>query len=657
MVSTENELRFRLSYDLVLCLGCGVKRVRGVVCADCAARPAVWEVDHRVTARRAAVHAAFELLDAAPEQSPPAPFRLKEMEGLMKRLERWLPHFFSAIRSVSTTRPGAEEALLLVVRDLVAEQAAISTAARCRPWTPLVDGSQQCIAHLLEMVRSYLRAVSAPTPLQAQNYAEAAQQHMDAAGAVLSPHMQGVTRLTDLVDAGSIHNQLVVLLQQAMRDFEASDLTELGARAEAALGAAVGVAPGQGCGVGFQFALQRAAVAVYGDVERFDRVVKASAALVARRPELVSDMAVSQHFAADTEAASLDLFDASVQAAQAMDGEIPRQIGRSLVDIAVSLVEGPGQLAAIALLTGSGQKTKPYEKLRQDNATELLRSARKRSDMEPLLEGFDLDLRTAQAHRMVRYSDDGVTVDVKSGSRTLTWDELADTIFMSCESAMGCLVGLTHALSRLGISLGRADGYQAIGISPQAMLHAALMVMGCSDIALEETQDTWTVIFTAPADTPLTSLAASLTSLVPQGVTTMTLLADRAGERHVLSGAVSLLRHFTDTTDPDGDQYGIAAVRLQRLWTHNGQPCIDKATARCWAARQVSTAISADAHSIPRLRALRALALETGDPELAEVLTAVMRSTRLGDNADRRTKTLVAQLDIWGSTPVPYQPV
>lgn len=81
------------------------------------------------------------------------------------------------------------------------------------------------------------------------------------------------------------------------------------------------------------------------------------------------------------------------------------------------MVEGPGQLAAIALLTGSGQKTKAYEKLRQDNATDLLRTARRRPDMEPLLEGFDLDLRTAQAHRMVRYSDDGVTAETRQRLR------------------------------------------------------------------------------------------------------------------------------------------------------------------------------------------------------------------------------------------------
>ncbi|TXL88053.1 hypothetical protein [Streptomyces sp. IB2014 016-6] len=657
MASSQNQHRFRLSYELVLCAKCGLKRVRGVTCADCAAQPAPWEVDQRAVARRGAVRAAATLLNVPPKALPLRPFRVLEMEELMNRLHSWLSDFFSAIGAVSSARLGAEDSLLRVTQELLAERAFVSSAARYRPWTPLVDGSRRCVEHLREMALSYLDALSASTPLEAQRHAERAQQQMDAAADVLGRHAQRIERLSELLDAGGFQDQLVVLLLRAMQDMGAGDLTKLGTRAETEVAAVVGSAPGHGCGVGLQFALQRAAVATYGDVRRFEQIVRSSAELVARSPELLSALASSPSFVTDIEAALLDIFDASSQAAQVLDSNVPRQIGRSLVDVAASLVEGPGQMVAIALLVGSGQKTRPYEKLRQDNATELLRSARKQPAMEPLLEGLNLDLRTAQAHRMVRYADDGLTMEIKSVSQALTWDELSDELFMACESAMGCLIGLMHALSRLGHSFGHRDGYRAFGISPEAMLSATLRLMGCSNVSLEETRGTWRVTLTVPVDTQLTVLAAGVAALVPQDISTLTVIADSSGNQHILSGPVALLRPFSDTTDPDNDQYGIAATRMQRLWTYDGKPCIEEALVRAWAAQQVVTALSGDAQSIARLRALRTLAFQVDDTELAEALTAAIRSTRLGGTADRETQELVAKLAAWGSTPVPYQPV
>lgn len=657
MASSENQLRFRLSYDLVLCARCGIKRVRGVGCADCGARPAPWEIDRRAAARRASIRATAELLTSSPLELPPSPFQAAEMDMLVRRLESWLYRFFTAVRSASQALPGSDETLRDVVQELVNERALVSAAVRHRPYLPLVDGARACIEHLVETVRSYLAALDAPTPLEAQRHADVAQKRMDASGDVLSMHMEKINRLNELLEVAGFRDQMAVLLQQSMMELGATDLTDLSVLAETEVARILGIPPQYGHGGGLQFALQRALMVAHGDENRFEFIVKGSFETFSRNPDLLSSLTVSPHFRSDYEAAILDLFDASSQVAQAANDGIPRQVGRSLVDIAATLVEGAGQLVAISLLAASGQKSRPYDKLRQDNATELLRSARTRPAMEDLLGGFNLDLRTAQAHRMVRYLDDGVHIETKSVSRSIPWDELIDEIIKTCESAMGCLVGLTLALNQLDMNLLDATNYRSFGISPAVMLSVGMSGMGCQDISLEEHQDSWTVHLEAPEGSLLTVLVAGAFALIPDGVETLTLNAKREDGWHSLSGPVSLLRNFLDPADQDGDPHGLAAARFQRFWTYDGQPCVTAAAVRCWAGRQAIDAISGGVRSVPKLRDLRAFAIEVEDPELAESLSAAIRHVRLGDSVEHKTSVVVAKLGTWASTEVEYAPI
>ncbi|WP_392872702.1 hypothetical protein [Streptomyces sp. LN499] len=579
------------------------------------------------------------------------------MEMLTKRLESWLCRFFSAVRSVSETIPESDETLRRVVQELVDERALVSAAFRHRPYIPLVDGARECIEHLVETVRSYLDALNASTPLEAQRHADIAQNRMDASGDVLGMHMEKVVRLSELMEVDGFHNQMVVLLQQSMMDLGAADLTELSALAETEVSRIVGITPRHGHGGGLQFALQRALMVAHGDSSRFERIVKESFEVLSQDPTLLSALVTSPHFISDYEAAMLDLFDASSQVTQAANDGIPRQVGRSLVDIAASLVEGSGQLVAIALLVASGQKSRPYDKLRQDNATDLVRSARARPAMEDLLGGFNLDLRTAQAHRMVRYLDDGVHIEIKSGSRSISWDELTDEIIKTCESAMGCLVGLMLAMSQLDMNLLDATNYHSFGISPAVMLSVALSGLGCQEVSLEERAGSWTVYLEPPEESLLTVLVAGISALIPDSVETLSLNAMRKGDWHVLSGPVSLLHPFLDPTDPDGDQYGLAAARFQRVWTYDGRPCVTTAGVRCWVGRRAIDTLSDGVHCVPKLRVLRTFAMEIEDPELAESLTAAIRSTRLGNSVEPKTNILVAKLATWASAVVTHTPI
>ncbi|GGX29160.1 hypothetical protein GCM10010353_50350 [Streptomyces chryseus] len=655
---SDSRHRFRLSFELIACLGCGVDRLRGQICADCGERPASWEVDQRSVYRRAAADAAITLLDTTEASPGTGPFGHLEMAQLLSRFETWLSAFLSAVRAVSEAKPGAEALLRSAVQDLVTDAALTASAPRRRPCIAIVDTARELTKFLVDMARAYLKALSASVPLEAQRHAATAQQHMDAAEICLKQYSVAMDLLTALIGSERLEDQVVVLLRESMGRLGAADLVDLSARAEAELANATGTAPRPGHGVGLHYALQDAAAFTYGDRSRFRQVVVESYRLFVQNPHLLSAMTSSPHFATDLEAALLDTFDASAQAVQAIGSGISRQVARSIVTIASSLVEGPGQLVAIALSAGTGRKTRPYEKLRQDDATGLLRSARGHEDLDPLLAGFNLDLRNAHSHGLVRYQEDGVATDTKSGPTFLGWDDLVDEVLTASESAMGCLVGLMHALSQLGVSVTRADGYRAIGITPGSLLCAAFTVMGCSAVTLDEQPDSWSVRLSAPSSTQLTVLLAGVAALVPGRISTLTLDATRPDGRHVLRGPTALLKPFSNAQDPDGDTYGIATVRLQRIWTHNGEPCIGEDVVRCWVARQVAAAFLADeTRSIPRLRALRNLARDVGDIDLTDALTAAIRSARLGEDVDPHAMALTDRLAVWGSASFPYEPV
>ena len=444
---TDNRFRFRLPFALITCGRCGVRRIRSVPCADCGAQPAEWEIDHQVTKRRAAATSAIGLLNRESEFS--GQLTGFELAQFSERLLHWMPEFFSAAKATSEGAEGAEVQLSTSVKALAEERALLSFIPRRNPWGAHLDGAQACVGHMIEMVRSYLCALGAAAPLEAQRHADDAQRHLNDADSSLDGWLRATELLESLLNSGELKDRLIVLLKQAMADLGVSNLLEIDSAAEGVLQLVTGDAPGPRCGVGLHFALQDAAASVYGNRDRFRTVVKESYALLSQDRGALSALAASTHFLSDLDAALLELFDAFTLIEQmSSSSAVPRQVGRSLSDAAASLVEGSGQLISASLLLTSGRKTRPYDKLRDDNATELIRAARNHADLESLLFGFNTDLRTAQAHRMLRYDDLGVTATIKSGQHRFTWEVLFDELVSATMSAMGGLVGLIHALSR-----------------------------------------------------------------------------------------------------------------------------------------------------------------------------------------------------------------
>ncbi|MFC9888598.1 ATP-binding protein [Streptomyces pilosus] len=654
MVHTRH--RIRLSFQLINCAGCSTARIRGVVCPDCSRRPDPWEVNERLLARSAAIKASIELLDRPAVPTAVEPFELDDLQRILRRLDAWHPKFFRAMEAVGDGKPGAEDSVSSAVREISSEFSLLAATPRLRPWVRILDYAEVCVSHLIRMVRCYLQAVSAATPLEAQGAAEEAQRYLDTAVLELQALSDFINVLNSLMTPDAPESKIATLIRLTQQEFDVSDIIALSSAADQQLARIIEVAQVPGGGLGLQFAIQDVAARFYGDQQRYRRVVSESYSLFAAHPQLLSTLASSPDFLPDLQESLLELNDAVAQVMHVLNcgRSIPRQLGRAIVDVAASLVEGPGQLVAISLLTGTGRKTRPYERLRQDNATELLRTVRRYPDLEPLVRGFSLEVRTAQAHRMVRYVDDGITLDTKGGSARLGWHQLGDQVLTAFESAMACLVGLQVALAGRGVTAYDPDFYRSFGILPADLVTLGLIAEGYEAVSVVDTSGCWTIEVTPPSDCKVFRLAGGIAALVPSDVHTLTFLIHQRSGTHVFAGPVEPLRAFS-RGDVDGDNYGLATTRALHAWSYDGVRCLTPPVVRRWVAYQIhllrhDTSIN----PIPRARALRSLALEIADEELAAVLTAAIRSFRLGSEVDPATTTSLAKLDTWGVTPVEF---
>ncbi|MYV96975.1 hypothetical protein [Streptomyces sp. SID3343] len=97
---------FRLTFDLIRCTGCGVRRVRDVL--------------------------------------------------------------FRTMQAVARNELGSAERLAVAVRTILAERALLAAAPRHRPYIGSVDAADATVDLLARMIRSYLDALRADTPLKAQ---------------------------------------------------------------------------------------------------------------------------------------------------------------------------------------------------------------------------------------------------------------------------------------------------------------------------------------------------------------------------------------------------------------------------------------------------------------------------------------------------------
>ncbi|MFE9970189.1 hypothetical protein ACFYRD_05360 [Streptomyces hirsutus] len=644
---------FTLTFSQIACLGCGIKRIRGIACPDCGRKPHAWEIDAATLARRRAAVRAQTLLSQPAIPLSAGPLGATEFlhAGLFARLEAWTSAFLTAVEA--TARAETQEApdLEAAVGELVELRALVQDTDARRPLRALVGVERELVDELESMTSTYLAVLVAATPLQAQNHGAAAQRHLDRA-ADLARRAGSIMEMLNVFTQGRDVAQIQAsLLARTLQAYRVPDLMALDAAGRDELHR---LTSSRGVdGSGLLFAPIHVLAESLFDPEQFCDVLRRAYAVFRSNPDVLRHLAATQSFESDFERATWELFDGSMEAVHAVDNAVnSRQAGRALLGMASSLVEGPGQVIATVLLLACGRKTAAYANLRHKNATELISAVQQEPALRGLLDGLDNDLRTGRAHALVRYEEEFAVIERKSGTRTVAWTDVIDGVFQGYESIHACQLALLQALGELGFTgFGIRDLWRALGMTAQQMITILLKTMSCQDVTCTADAKRWHIEARLDGDTSVPTLIAMLRPYLPEDVEELVFAAHHNyGQTHVLAGPLAPWREFS-AAPKDDDAQIMALLRAQLAWTYDGAPWLSADVLRRWTAIQGAKTLKTEpAAAIARLRSLRELATLAGDDALVGALSGAIRYKRLGRSSDARAE--LSQLQSWCALPV-----
>lgn len=381
-----------LGFAQIQCQRCSAIRIRGITCPDCGAAPAPWEVDPQRQRRQRTVTAVLRRFDDTPSPTPPSTVDLTEL-GAFAQTARWLEQFFLALQA-AVGPSGDGESLHEAVAEFVRLRAEIDGMPRLRPWLRLVDAAQAVIPALEDAARGFLSALAAETPLEAQRAASRAQGWLDSATDLLQDYLGHLARWQRASEGSDLDELLLGLVRESRQVVGEPDLLQF----DAAGAADFYNLTGEQCPSGFGVALQmlRLVAEGIGDADRFGRVLADAYRHLMAHPERLDRLVSNPTFKSDLSDALIKSIDTSQSAEILLAAALhPRQHVAVLLDTAHGLFEGPGKRHAAALI--SVAKGKPYDRLRQADASAILRQA-DQAGFGQMLNGLDPAVRGARAH-------------------------------------------------------------------------------------------------------------------------------------------------------------------------------------------------------------------------------------------------------------------
>lgn len=641
----------KLAFSQIDCSGCGIKRIRGVDCPDCGCRPQPWEIDTNSVTRRQAALRARELLAQSSAPLSVRPLGTTEFlhTEVFGRLETWMSVFFKAVAATAADGEQGARGLEAAVAEFIELRAMVEGSRARRPLRALITVLRKLVGEQESMIDTYLAALLAATPLQAQNNSAAAERHLKRAVELADQANTITEMLNALTGEQRVAQGRPGLLTLALRAYEVPDLMALDTAGRDEFQEVTSSRGGVGSGI--LFATSRVLAHTVFDPDQFRDVLRRSYAVFHANPTVLRQLAKTPSFEDDFQRAICELFDGSMETAHAVDNAThSRQVGRALLGLASSLVEGPGQVVATALLLACGRKSAAYKNLRHANATELVAAVQREPALRGLLDGLDNDLRTGRAHALVRYEDEGAVIERKSRTRIVPWIDVIDGVFQGYESVYACQLALLQALGELGFTGFAVDGlWRTLGITAEQMTTNSLETMGCRDITLTAEAKRWHIEFRTGPNTSVRTLITVLQPYVPGDVDELVLTAHHEDGTHIMAGPLTPWRACAATPE-NSDAQLIAYLRAQLTWTYDDAPWLPTHLVRRWTAGQAAATLeAAPAAAIAHLRSLRELAVLAGDDELDWALSGVIRHKRLGQSSDAAAE--LSLLVSWCSGP------
>lgn len=646
----------RLEWEQKQCPRCSGVRILGQACPDCGLGPRDHEFNRPLQLRVRAAKPAIEALRKPPGGVDRVDPLALSGSDYWSSIAEWLNEFLKACAGLATGHQGSALRLVEEVEKFAVLREQTSQLEPLRPYIPRHRAAVEIVSHLENMVAAYLDGLVAPTPLAAQRASLNAQTSLDLATAAM-PNLS--VRLGDDFEAAEDVGELLGSLLRAASTDDAGQTGALAllAKGERQLSDLLQATTNGESGL--RYLLLRPMVSAYMGAERFDSTLRSTFNLLLANREAFLALALDETFRRDFQRARMGFFDATQQTWTVLrSASLVRQAVRTLIELASEFVEGCGATVCACLLISSGVKTRPYVRLRHDDATDLLRSARAQPAMNLLLSGLDPDLRNAAAHRGYELEEDGtITLDLRSArGRTVAPHNFINGLFEGMESVLAMLIGMEAAMEAVGAP--SMQGTLAdLGIGPAASAALAVeLILGIRARGDEERGLLRIVLESEPTGKLSPAVAAAITQIPPSITSFRIEVEGDGGGHHTFEGPVSAYTRYERLEA--GLEKEIAFVHTQRLWTYDGEPAMPDAALKKWvAAKAVEVIGRGFPEAVLPLRQLRALSATVGDVETTSMLTCVIRDLRMKAVGPSDVSTdYLARLRDWAAADASWSP-
>jgi hypothetical protein len=469
---------------------CGAMRVRAVACPDCG-RGADWfEVDVENQRRGRVVGTCLEALELAAAAEPDVAGLERPVEHLGQFLElaEMPSRFVDAMQSLEKAGQGSPAELVEACAAAGRLARRLSLSPRRRPWIRTDDVAQSAADALLDMMRKFLEAFAAPTPLLAQSNAETARQSLNSVVVRVEELNRLRERWESIEEADDVGDWMAEALADAADARGTTGFIDLELAGRGLYREITGRMPGEGAGLGL---LMSDLFAQYvGDENAFKDAIAAADQFMATVAPKLND-AIARPTVADEMrngfvqlADQVQLTNAAIAAALN-----DRQAVRSALNLMHTVFEGPARrMVALMLdLAGVGR----FEEYLPADGARTIREARGLPAIGPTVYGFDAALRIAQAHQSYEFKEDHLILRMrKKGAPEgqvvrISLDDLLDRALASIECVNALALVIQVHASEQGLDLIGEETLAALGVGPPQYGAALLRAAGYDEIEFD----------------------------------------------------------------------------------------------------------------------------------------------------------------------------
>ncbi|NVC25200.1 hypothetical protein E7Z53_17395 [Kocuria salina] len=558
----------------------------------------------------------------------------------LTELTQHLSAFISALDLMAKTDGSAES-----ICKMVEAQSSIESTLRqykvTQPLRPTMSAHKAVTATLQRMQSLwtvYAEALSVSSMLDAQKLIHQGQLRIDECALDIEDYALAVSAASvyeDLSEPNLFERGIKALLVTHPN----MSILDIGSKGAEEAKSLTGVEVDEGHGA--QYLALQAVSKVHLDPENFEKLLIEAARLCRANERLLA--VASQAGALESLAKSSRLLVESVFSFEsvlqrendsyALLRRIIKLYGEIFEDVAAPI------FAWYCLL--SGQKSQPYARLLEADATSLARSLAQNDATSRLFAGVANYLRNAAQHgSSFALNGDEVQFQLRSFAETLTQDQVINDVFAFLESLLATSWALSNALAQANVSILLDERDAAyMGVSKFRLACISLEQHGFELASAWEDSTSWTFeLLGEPRDVHVLALALAHNSPDDVAVT----VTSSPGDENLLVPfeAYTKYTHLMEQKSPPEDLL-MGRLELLHACQFGSRTSLTSSALQFAAATYGLHVLGGDIGFMPYLRKTLNLAVSTGDLDVAEMCKTTFSVTRRGN----LSKNLTLRMD------------